>query len=129
MGNKRFMLWVFVLIVLLGSCVYMGGDYQEQTNEYMVHHDEDEVFREEHIRDAMLQAGALVQVVGTVEEFEFNNVTKEKYLRLNVDDYVFNAVISKDVKVPYLNVGDVYRFWGVTIDYEGLIKLDVSAID
>lgn len=134
--KKQYILGALVL-VLMGSCAYIGVNNREQEQTFNFgdyyegqYYYEDEVeFSNANIEFGFEESGAMVMVVATVEQFQFDNVTKDKYLRLKANDFLFDVVISEDVKTPYFDVGNEHRFWGVTKDYDGLIKLHVSAVN
>lgn len=64
-----------------------------------------------------------------VESFYYDNSSGNKFLKLNVDGFTFDAIIYEDTKAPYINEGENYTFYGVTQEYGGQIELKITVVE
>lgn len=95
------------------------GDLSPNKNEFL----------SSDLNQAFLKQGNLVKATAKVESFQYDNSSGNKFLRLEADDFTFNAIILKETKTLYIDEGTTYIFYGVTQEYEGQIELKVTKVE
>ncbi|MFC6040536.1 NERD domain-containing protein [Paenisporosarcina macmurdoensis] len=106
----------------------LSNKYEETEMEYYAEVVEPGAYTNSDIQEAFLSKDNYVRVDANVLSFRFDNTSGTKFLELEVGDYIFDAVVSSDIEIPYLNVDEEYRFYGITNDYNGSLELDITSI-
>lgn len=72
--------------------------------------------------------GERVAIVAQVDDFSYDKKSGTKFLKLSNSAGSMEAVIFKNVEVPYINVGETYTFNGVVQEYKGVYELCIDSV-
>jgi len=89
----------------------------------------DGTYMYERVPDAFTGPDHDVAVDAKVINFSIDGDSGVKFLELEAEGFIFNAVIFKDEEVPFINEMEVYRVFGTTNEYNGAIELQITNIE
>ncbi|SDQ06910.1 nuclease-related domain-containing protein [Virgibacillus salinus] len=128
-GLLIFFVAIGLVIISSGLVSFLEGTNTESISKSNSSIDADKAFTNENVEQGFENPDNLVTVVAMVDDFYYDNKSGNKFLRLQVKDFTFNAIIYSDVETPYINVGERYKFYGITREYEGQIELDIGTVE
>ncbi|WP_017754951.1 NERD domain-containing protein [Calidifontibacillus oryziterrae] len=70
-----------------------------------------------------------VRLYGEVIDFSYDKNSGTKFLVLSDGKDTINAIIFKDIKVPFINKGDSFLFEGKLQQYKGELELNISKVE
>lgn len=73
--------------------------------------------------------GDKITIVAEVDDFSYDKKSGTKFLKLSSHTGDFEAVIFKNVTVPFINVGETYTFSGVVQEYKGAYELRIESVE
>jgi hypothetical protein len=86
---------------------------------------------DDHISEVLTEdsIGKNIEFEAKVESFHYDKESGVKLLTLSDDQTIIDAVILKDTKVPFVNEGDSYKFYGTVQKYKGRVQLRINSIE
>lgn len=120
---------VGLIIVTLYSSIYLDNDKLVSSDDSYTIESDVSPFTNINIEQAFESPDNYVKVSAVVKEFFYEKTSGNKFLKLEVNGFTFDAIIYSDTEVPFINTNELYTIYGVTQEYENKIELKVTTVE
>ncbi|MBE4907859.1 NERD domain-containing protein [Bacillus luteolus] len=120
---------VGLIIVTVYSSIYLDNDTLVSSDDNYTIESDVSPFTNINIEQAFESPDNYVKVSAVVKEFFYEKSSGNKFLKLEVNGFTFNAIIYSNTEVPYINTNESYTIYGVTQKYEDKIELKITTVE
>ncbi len=118
-----------IILTIFFIFLYESFNNENTNNEINILFDQNVLFTNSNVKDAFLNTENHVKVSANVLSFKYDELSGTKFIQLDIDGYVCNAVVFSNIETPYIYIGEEYTVNGITQIHENEMELNITEIE